>query len=183
MRYHVHIKWIVLSLCAMLCLLMSCQISDNENSDKVLQKKKPLPKKTTTRLNRISTAKAVTIAEAQFRKYLPKILTANDAYLDSQDTFTGDFTGDGLADVAIYFSLAPNEGGNTIVAQGLALYQNDGTDVKVIGGYEPNYLFSFLKIENGKIYVEKLAYAATDGRCCPSIKTEHALTIANGKVY
>ncbi|WP_316849482.1 hypothetical protein [Pedobacter agri] len=126
---------------------------------------------------------AVKLAEAQFAKYLPTMLNAHNAYLDSQDTFTGDFTGDGLEDIAIYFSLAPNEGGNTIVAQGLTLYKNTGSAVNVIAGYEPDYMFSFLKINKGKIYVEKLAYAETDGRCCPSIKTTHALTIAGSKVY
>lgn len=122
---------------------------------------------------------AVKLAEAQFAKYLPTMLNAHNAYLDSQDTFTGD----GLEDIAIYFSLAPNEGGNTIVAQGLTLYKNTGTAVNVIAGYEPDNMFSFLKINKGKIYVEKLAYAETDGRCCPSIKTTHALTIAGSKVY
>ncbi|MET0570406.1 MAG: hypothetical protein ABWZ79_03180 [Pedobacter agri] len=132
---------------------------------------------------KISLKDAVKLAEAQFAKYLPTMLNAHDAYLDSQDTFTGDFTGDGLEDIAIYFSLAPNEGGNTIVAQGLTLYKNTGSAVNVIAGYEPDYMFSFLKITKGKIYVEKLAYAETDGRCCPSIKTTHALTIAGSKVY
>mgnify|MGYP000551052112 CR=1 FL=1 len=122
---------------------------------------------------------AVKLAEAKFAKYLPTMLNAHNAYLDSQDTFTGD----GLEDIAIYFSLAPNEGGNTIVAQGLTLYKNTGSAVNVIAGYEPDYMFSFLKINKGKIYVEKLAYAETDGRCCPSIKTTHALTIAGSKVY
>jgi len=132
---------------------------------------------------KISPKDAVKLAEAQFAKYLPTMLNAHNAYLDSQDTFTGDFTGDGLEDIAIYFSLAPNEGGNTIVAQGLTLYKNTGSAVKVIAGYEPDYMFSFLKINKGKIYVEKIAYAETDGRCCPSIKTTHALTIAGSKVY
>lgn len=132
---------------------------------------------------KISLKEAVKLAENQFAKYLPNMLNANNAYVDSQDTFTGDFTGDGIEDIAIYFSLAPNEGGNTIVAQGLTLYKNTGTGVKVIGGYEPDYMFNFLNINKGKIYVEKLAYAETDGRCCPSIKTTHALTISGSKVY
>lgn len=131
----------------------------------------------------LSTAETVKLAEAQFRKHLPKKLANNDAYIDSQDTFTGDFTGDGIADIAIYFSLAPNEGGNTIVAQGLTLYQNNGKAVKLIAEYDPNYLFSFIKIERGKIYIEKLEYADTDARCCPSLKTEHTLTLSGNRAY
>lgn len=133
--------------------------------------------------HKLTLKEATQLAETKFKQYLPTMLNANRAYVDSQDTFTGDFTGDGIEDIAIYFSLAPNEGGNTIVAQGLTLYKNTGTSVKVMAGFEPAYLFSFVKIKKGKIYVEKLAYAETDGRCCPSIKTEHILTIAGSKVY
>lgn len=131
----------------------------------------------------ISAAEAVRLATAQFEAYLPKILESHGANLDLQEPVTGDFTGDGIEDVAIYFSLSPEGGGNALVGQGLTLYQNDGKRVKVIGGFEPDYLFSFKKISNGKIYVEKLEYAEEDGRCCPSIKTEHVLTISGNKVY
>lgn len=126
---------------------------------------------------------AVRLAEKQFEKYLPKILDAHDAGIDLQQLITGDFTGDGIDDIAIYFSLAPREGGNAIVGQGIRLYQNTGKTVKVLADYDPDYLFSFDKIENGKIYVDKLEYAEDDGRCCPSIKTEHILTISGNKAY
>ena len=131
----------------------------------------------------ISTAEAVKLAEAQFEAYLPKILASHDAAIDLQEPITGDFTGDGIDDVAIYFSLSPKGGGNALVGQGLTLYQNDGKRVKVIAGYEPDYLFGFKKISNGKIYVEKMEYAEEDGMCCPSIRTEHMLTISGSKVY
>lgn len=131
----------------------------------------------------ISTAEAVKLATAQFEAYLPKILKSHDARIDLQEPVTGDFTGDGIDDVAIYFSLSPKDGGNALVGQGLTLYKNDGKSVKVIAGFEPDYLFSFTKISNGKIYVEILEYAEDDGRCCPSIKTEHILTISGNKVY
>jgi hypothetical protein len=140
-------------------------------------------KKVESNKNHHSTNDAVKIAEDQFRKYLPNILKSHDAILDLQQSYTGDFTGDGIEDVAIYFSLASKDGGNAIVGQGLSLYQNTGTTVKVIAGYEPDYLFRFDKISNGKIYVEKLEYAENDGRCCPSIKSEHVLTISGGKAY
>ncbi|SOD15159.1 hypothetical protein [Pedobacter xixiisoli] len=168
-----------------LFLSIGCNnVKEESKEEKPKQESKStLPRATMVKKDSLSTAEAVKLAEAQFGKYLPKMLEANNAYPDSQDTFTGDFTGDGIADIAIYFSLAPKEGGNTIVAQGLALYQNNGTTVKVIAGFEPNYLFSFTKIEKGKIYIEKLAYADTDGRCCPSIKTDHILTIAGNTVY
>ncbi len=175
-----------LILLSTLIFITACNNSNNgKEKEKVSNENKSLLKDNTAESNenQLSTNEVVKLAEKQFQEYLPKILDVHNAYLDSQDTFTGDFTGDGIEDVAIYFSLAPKEGGNTIVGQGLALYQNNGTSVKVIAGYEPDYLFSFKKISKGKIYVEKLEYAETDGRCCPSIKTEHILTISGSEVY
>ena len=142
-----------------------------------------IPQEHVVKQNNISTEEAIKRAEKQFKNYLPKILNSHNANLDGQDTFTGDFTGDGMDDVAIYFSLYPREGGNTIVGQGLALYKNLGTDVKVIAGFEPDYLFNVIKISNGKIYIEKIEYADIDPRCCPSIRTPHILKISGNKVY
>lgn len=174
-----------------LFIMSGCNDAINQKPKEIELKEKVLAQKAKeiklramqTEKKKLSINEAVKLAEAKFSKYLPTMLDANNAYADSQDTFIGDFTGDGIEDIAIYFSLAPNEGGNTIVAQGLTLYKNTGTIVKVIAGYEPDYIFRFIKIKKGKIYVEKLAYAETDGRCCPSIKTTHALTISGSKVY
>jgi hypothetical protein len=132
---------------------------------------------------KISTNDAIQLAEKQFTSYLPKILKAHDAIIDLQESYTGDFTGDGIEDIAIYFSLAARDGGNSIVGQGLTLYQNNGNEVKVIAAYEPVYLFAFDRISNGKIYVEKLEYAEDDASCCPSIKTQHAITISGSNAY
>ncbi|RZJ64983.1 MAG: hypothetical protein EOO47_26170 [Flavobacterium sp.] len=166
---------------ATLSIALGCQPPQSDEKYSKIEKQntiKPMVSQKKLTLN-----EAKKLAETQFKKYLPTILDAHDAYVDSQDTFTGDFTGDGLADIAIYFSLAPKEGGNAIVGQGLTLYKNMGTTVKVLAGYEPDYYFNVVKIADGKIHVQKLAYAETDGRCCPSIKTEHTLTIAGGKAY
>lgn len=171
-----------LSWAVMLLAIVSCNNSNNPkqlpSKDKELDSEQVETKK-----HNISTSEAVSMAENQFRKYLPNILETHDAILDIQESYTGDFTGDGIDDVAIYFSLAPKGGGNAIVGQGLSLYQNNGTTVKVIAGYEPDYLFTFDKIANGRIQVQKLEYAENDGRCCPSIKTEHLLTINGSKAY
>lgn len=131
---------------------------------------------------RISKEEAVKLAMKQFDDYLPKILKTYDGVIDLQDPHVGDFTGDGIEDVAIYWDIAP-DGGNAIIGQGLSLYKNDGHKIKVIAGYEPDYLFAFDTIKNGKIIVEKLEYTEEDGRCCPSIKTKHALTIKGNKAY
>lgn len=133
--------------------------------------------------NQLSIKEAVKQAERQFTQYLPKILKSRDGVLDVLESYTGDFTGDGIADVAVYFSLGSAGGGNAIVGRGLVLYKNEGNRVKVIAGYEPEYLFKVDAISNGKIMVEKMEYAETDGRCCPSIRTKHTLTISGNKVY
>lgn len=130
----------------------------------------------------ISNEEAVKLAMKQFEEYLPNILKTYDGVIDLQDPHVGDFTGDGIDDVAVYWDIAP-EGGNAVIGQGLSLYRNDGHKVKVIAGYEPDYLFAFDTIKNGKIIVEKLEYTEEDGRCCPSIKTKHTLTIRGNKAY
>ncbi len=142
------------------------------------------PKEEPPKRTGISTTEAVKQATAQFEAYLPKILAAHeDALLDLQQPYTGDFTGDGVADVAIYFSLSPNGGGNALVGQGLTLYQNMGDHVKVIAGYEPDYLFSMERISEGYIHVLKLGYAEGDGHCCPSVKKPYNLTISGGRAF
>lgn len=131
----------------------------------------------------LSASDAVQLAEKKFRQYLPKIEASQHGVLDLMEPHTGDFTGDGIEDIAIYFSLSSKDGGNALVSQGITLYQNTGSDVKVIGGFDPDYLFSFSRISDNKIYIEKLEYADDDPRCCPSIKQEKALTISGSTVY
>ncbi|UUV21745.1 hypothetical protein [Paenimyroides aestuarii] len=132
----------------------------------------------------ISAEEAVQLAMKKFDAYLPTILSENpDTGIDLQIPNVGDFTGDGVEDVAIYFNLVPKDGGNAIISQGLSLYQNTGENLKIIAGYEPDYLFAFDTIRDGKIHVVKLEYAETDGHCCPSIKTPHILTIKANVAY
>ncbi|KAA5538379.1 hypothetical protein F0460_01900 [Paenimyroides baculatum] len=175
---------LVIVCCLMFCSCMDKSIekkqikSITKDSDSVDFEKKTVQQKT------ISTQEAVQLAMKQFDAYLPTILAENsDAGIDLQIPNVGDFTGDGVEDVAIYFNLVPKDGGNAIISQGLSLYQNTGQNVKVIAGYDPEYLFAFDTIRDGKIHVTKLEYAETDGRCCPSIKTPHTLTIKGNRAY
>lgn len=188
-----HTKYMkkIIGIISLLVVLTGCNTSENKGHQKDgLKDEKSLSKEETSKLKEIETAKdrisneeAVKLAVKQFEAYLPKILkTYDDGVIDLQDPHVGDFTGDGIDDVAIYWNIAP-EGGNALIGQGLSLYKNDGHTVKVIAGYEPDYLFAFDTIKNGKIIVEKLEYTEEDGRCCPSIKTKHALTIKGSKVY
>lgn len=181
----------ILGILFLTAILVSCNKSDHKGQQKnepkesqsSSSKKEQKLKEGKSLKHRISKEEAVQSAMKQFEKYLPKILKTYDAAIDLQEPFVGDFTGDGIEDVAIYWSLSPQGGGNALVGQGISLYKNDGHKVKVIAGYEPDYLFAFDKISNGKIIVEKLEYAEEDGRCCPSIKTRHELTISGNKAY
>ena len=121
-------------------------------------------------------------AKSKFREYLPKIERNHDGILDLMEIYTGDFTGDSLEDIAIFFTLS-KKGTNSIIWEGIVFYENTGLDAKVIAGYEPNYLFHFDKIKSGKIYITKDEYTETDPHCCPSIHTPKELTIVQGKVY
>ncbi|MGU3376109.1 hypothetical protein [Chryseobacterium sp. M5A1_1a] len=172
----------------LLAVLTGC----NKSSNKEQKKNKPESKKLSSHKekaqpdsleNKLSKEEAVKLAMKQFEDYLPNILkTYDDGVIDLQDPHVGDFTGDGIEDIAIYWNIAP-EGGNALIGQGLSLYKNDGRTVKVMAGYEPDYLFAFDTIKNGKISVKKLQYAEEDGRCCPSISTKHTLTISGNKAY
>ncbi|MBL7789110.1 MAG: hypothetical protein JNL75_04665 [Chitinophagales bacterium] len=168
-------------LCFIGINIISCENPLRKKELALKEKELSLEENSSTQF--LATKDAIKLAEKQFENYLPKILESHEAILDVQESFTGDFTGDGVEDIAIYFCLAPNNGGNAIIGQGLSLYQKVGNEVKVIAGYEPKYLFSFNKISNGKIYVEKLEYAEGDGRCCPSIKTNLKLKVIGNKVY
>ncbi len=175
------------SLLAFVALLASCSSADNslsqQQEQEVTVNRANVEQSAIEPKNNFPKEEAIKIAMQQFDAYLPKILESHDAAIDLQEPFSGDFTGDGIDDVAIYFSLSPKGGGNALVGQGITLYQNTGNAVKVIAGYEPDYLFSFDTIKNGKVYVKKLEYAENDGRCCPSIQTEHTLTISGGKAF
>ncbi|MEJ5105757.1 membrane lipoprotein lipid attachment site-containing protein [Chryseobacterium sp. MYb328] len=177
----------MIAIIGFLAVLTACNKPENKEQQKeeksLSREEEVKPKDKETAKDRISNEEAVKLAVKQFEAYLPKILkTYDDGVIDLQDPHVGDFTGDGIDDVAIYWNIAP-EGGNALIGQGLSLYKNDGHSVKVIAGYEPDYLFAFDTIKNGKIIVEKLEYTEEDGRCCPSIKTKHALTIKGSKVY
>lgn len=122
-------------------------------------------------------------AEKMFAKYLPKILKSkgDGAFVDLQYTFVGDFTNDGVDDVIIWFNYS--FGGNSIAGTECAFYETVGNDVKVVAGFEPDYIFVIEEIKNGIVYAEKTQYAEGDGHCCPSIITKIELRYRDNKIY
>lgn len=133
---------------------------------------------------KLSTQEAVRIAENMFSNYLPRILKSNGGVLQQKQVYIGDFTKDNIEDILIDFVLSPEDGGNTVLAHGLVLYQNTGYEVKIIAGYQPdNTIFAFNKISNGNIFIDYLSYKESDPLCCPSISITRALTIEGSNVY
>ena len=124
-------------------------------------------------------SKIVLLAKEQFNQYKKKLEKGNVA-VGVDNSYTGDFTGDGKEDVLIYYGLEPTDGGNYIAGQGLVLYENISYNVRFMTDYQPNYLFTFDKINSGKIYISKEDYSDEDPRCCPSIHTIMELSL-NGK--
>lgn len=122
-------------------------------------------------------------AEKMFAKYAPKILESKGegAFIDLQRTHIGDFTNDGIDDVIIWFNYSL--GYNVIAGYECAFYETVGNDVKVVAGFEPDYIFSISNIKNGIVYLEKVQYADNDARCCPSIKTQIELIYKENKIY
>ena len=131
---------------------------------------------------KITLSDAITIAENKFSKYLPKIEKSHEGIIDTKETFTGDFTNDGIEDIAIAFTIVPSDGGNAILAQGISFYSNIGNNVKVIAGFDPGYLFSVDRIFNNKVYITKHIYMPNDPHCCPSISRKIELSIMSNKV-
>lgn len=121
------------------------------------------------------------LAKKHFSVYKSK-LEYKDVAIGIVDAYTGDFTGDGKEDVVIYYSLEPTDGGNYMSGQGLVLYKNTGANAVFIDKYEPKYLFTFDKINNGNIYISKNDYAEDDPRCCPSIHVIMELTVNGNKI-
>lgn len=119
------------------------------------------------------------IALRKFDEYSPKIEASKDAAIGSSEAYTGDLNHDGLEDVIVFFVLSPKEGGNALMGQGIAVYVNEGTDMKVIAGFEPDYIFRVEGINNNKIHIVRLDYAENDNPGWPSIET-HKYLILNG---
>ena len=129
----------------------------------------------------LSIKEIISIAKKHFSVYKTK-LEYKDVAIGIDDAYTGDFTGDGKEDVVIYYDLEPTDGGNYMAGQGLVLYKNTGDNAVFITKYEPKYLFSFDKINNGNIYISKEDYAEDDPRCCPSIHVIMELAVNGNKI-
>lgn len=119
------------------------------------------------------------IALRKFDEYSPKIEASKDAAIGNSEAYSGDLNHDGLEDVIVFFVLVPKEGGNALMGQGFAVYVNQRDDMKVVAGFEPDYIFRVEGINNNKIHIIRQDYAENDDPGRPSIET-HKYLILNG---
>lgn len=171
-----------------LFIFLGCSNSSNNSLEKenellkrendVLRQEKELENKRAD-LNKIANFNPKEEALRQFDLYSPKIRESKGAEIGNSEAFLGDLNNDGFQDVAIYFVLTPQGGGNALVGQGMAVYFNKGDKMKVVAGFEPEYIFTVEGIEKGKIHIKKLEYADNDDIGRPSIET-HKYLIVNG---
>lgn len=122
------------------------------------------------------------IAQEKFNNYAPKIEQSKSAIIANNEIFEGDLNYDGLNDVVIWFALSPAEGGNMLIGESMSVYINTGNDMKVIGGYEPDYMFKVIKIINNRIKITKQEYAENDANGWPSIETVKYLMLSGNAI-
>ncbi len=108
----------------------------------------------------------------KFNSYSSKIEQSKGAVIGNNEIFVGDLNHDELEDSVVWFVLTAEGGGNAVVGQGMSVYLNTGNDVKVVCGYEPDFLFRVIKIANNKVKIVKMEYAENDRNGWPSIETD-----------
>ena len=122
------------------------------------------------------------IAQQKFNNYIPKIETSKNAIVANNKIFIGDLNNDNLDDAVVWFLLTPAEGGNMFVGEGMSVYINTGKDMKVVSGFEPNYMFKIIKISNNRIKIAKQDYAENDQTGWPSIETIKYLMLSGNDI-
>ena len=117
--------------------------------------------------------------ERMFNDYLPNLLKSKGEYssIYNQETHIGDFNGDGIEDVIIWFVYG--YGGTAIGGVEAAFYENQNGKPIVVAGFEPNYRFNIDNISNGVVYCTKRLFAKDDINCCPSIEIQIELIYDN----
>jgi hypothetical protein len=122
------------------------------------------------------------IAQQKFNNYIPKIEESKNAIVNNNKIFIGDLNNDNLDDAVVSFLLTPAEGGNMIIGEGMSVYINTGKDMKVVSGFEPDYLFKIIKISNNRIEIAKQDYAKNDAIGWPSIETIKYLMLSGNDI-
>lgn len=122
------------------------------------------------------------IAERKFLNYAHKIEESKGAVIANSEVFVGDINYDDLDDAVVWFALTPAGGGNMLIGEGMSVYINVGNDMKVISGFEPDYMFKVIKISNNRIKITKQEYSKDDLPGWPSIETVKYLMLSGNHI-
>ena len=100
-------------------------------------------------------------ALALFAKHKPAIEKEHGKILYER-VIVGDLNGDGRMDAIVEFGCNPG-GGNVALLRQAALYLRGARDMRVVGGFEPDYCFAIKTIEDGVAIVDELKSCADPG--------------------
>ena len=100
--------------------------------------------------------------------------------IGSSEAFIGDLNADGKKDAVVFYVLSPKEGGNALMGQGAVVYINNGSSLKELTVFKPDFTFHIKEIANNKIHIIKSEYAKKDNPGWPSIET-HKYYIINSQ--
>ncbi len=120
-------------------------------------------------------------AENQFNIYISKKMKKEEQFIDTQETYLGDLTGDGLEDVIIFYTTAAN-GSNTVTDYKTSLFVNENGKMKQYPGFEGG-TFTVKGISNNKINIIRYNYADDDELGKPSIEISRTLSLTDDKKF
>lgn len=127
------------------------------------------------------TADAMKRAKKSFSRYLESYYLntkSKDAELVKTEMKIGDFTGDGVEDIAMWFTWTEPY----VEVPEAFFYEIINDRPYLVAEYKnESYWFDIVKIENGHIYITTTNYGEDDPRCCPSIEQNLVLKHTNNQ--
>lgn len=109
-----------------------------------------------------------------FADYAPTI-EKEEGPITYHRSIQGDLTGDGRPDVLVEFGIGA--GGMKTIYKQVAIYENTGQGVEVVGGFEPEYCPSIKRVEKGTVVVKELTGCASPD---PETTQTHRYVLESG---
>ena len=106
-------------------------------------------------------------------------------YEDARKVVMGDLNRDGVADLAVLYTIEGQNGSNNYIQYLAVFTRNKGGLVPVthiaVGG-KSNRSVELKSIRNGVIFFKTLNYGPKDASCCPSKKGAARFVLVNGRL-
>jgi hypothetical protein len=110
---------------------------------------------------------------------------AGDEYEGARKVVTGDLNRDGVADLAVLYTIEGQNGSNNYVQYLAVFTRNKGGLIPVthtaVGG-KSNRSVELKSIRNNVIFFKTLNYGPKDASCCPSKKGVTRFVLVNGRL-